>query len=217
LSAGTVYYYWLSAYNGLGPTYAPRVLYASTWGTGVDPEAPSYVDATTPSPTQVQLTWTDNTGNETGFNVRRFNGSSWPTIASVGANQTGYTDSGVGAGSLQFYWLSAVGPGYEKFAPVPLTAMTQGVWPAFPTLNWARGVSSTQVQIGWSDNSNNESGFLIFRFTGSAWVQVGSVGANVTTFTDTGLSPGTTYYYWVWAQTASATAWAPRVVYGTTY
>lgn len=60
-------------------------------------------------------------------------------------------------------------------------------------------ISGTSVKLIWKDNSTNEEGFKIERVAkgGAAWTQVATVGANVTNFTDSGLKPGTTYYYHV--------------------
>lgn len=50
--------------------------------------------------------------------------------------------------------------------------------------------------MDWTDNSDNETGFLIERSNdgSSGWVQVGSVAANTTHFQDEGMSSGTYYY-----------------------
>jgi hypothetical protein len=58
-------------------------------------------------------------------------------------------------------------------------------------------VTPTTITLDWQDNSNNELGFQIQRATsaGGPWSVLGTVGAGVTTYTDTGLSPSTTYYY----------------------
>jgi hypothetical protein len=51
--------------------------------------------------------------------------------------------------------------------------------------------------LQWRDNSTNEEGFRIDRKTGSAttFITIDSVGSNVIQYTDTILSPNTTYYY----------------------
>jgi hypothetical protein len=58
-------------------------------------------------------------------------------------------------------------------------------------------LTSTQASMSWQDNSNNETGFAIERSTNGSnvWQQVGTVGANVTSFTNTGLTPSTEYRY----------------------
>jgi hypothetical protein len=60
-------------------------------------------------------------------------------------------------------------------------------------------VTSTSITLNWQDNSNNETGFQIQRATssGGPWSVVGTVGANVTSYMDAGLSSSTTFYYQV--------------------
>jgi hypothetical protein len=61
------------------------------------------------------------------------------------------------------------------------------------------------LQLSWLDNSSNESGFAIQRKTGTTgtFAQIATVGANVTSYKDTGLSAGTTYCYRVKAQNSA--------------
>src|SRR6185436_6439139 len=69
--------------------------------------------------------------------------------------------------------------------------------PAAPSGLTATAVSSTQINLSWTDNANNESGFRIERKTGAGgtYAEIATVGANVTSYSNTGLSAGTTYYY----------------------
>ena len=79
-------------------------------------------------------------------------------------------------------------------------------------------VSSTSLRLQWQDNSSNETSFSIYRCQGASCTPFGSiasVGADTTTFTNTGLLSGTTYGYYVIAvgkggrvSPASNTAWA---------
>ena len=74
-------------------------------------------------------------------------------------------------------------------APVP---------PAAPSNLSATTISSSQINLSWTDNSNNESGFRIERCKNANcinYVQIAEVGANITTFADTGLTKNTTYRY----------------------
>lgn len=73
-----------------------------------------------------------------------------------------------------------------------------------PTPPWelkGAALSTTEIVITWIDRSTNESGFKISRRDESIndWVEVGSVGADVTTFTDIGLTEATSYTYSVQA------------------
>jgi hypothetical protein len=69
----------------------------------------------------------------------------------------------------------------------------------------ATAVSSSQIDLTWLDNSSNETGFKIERKTGSGgtYSQIATVGAGVTSYDNTGLSAGTTYYYRVRANNAA--------------
>src|SRR6266403_2153970 len=58
--------------------------------------APSNLDATPISSTQLRLNWRDNSGNEAGFRVARsLDGTHFSLIASTRANATSYSDSGL--------------------------------------------------------------------------------------------------------------------------
>jgi hypothetical protein len=72
--------------------------------------------------------------------------------------------------------------------------------PDAPTDLVARAVSSTQIDLTFADNSSNELGFRIERsLDGFFFTEIATVGSNVTTFSDTGLTPLTTYFYRVLA------------------
>jgi len=59
----------------------------------------------------------------------------------------------------------------------------------------ASAASPSQINLSWADNSNFEDGFKIERWNGGSYAQIATVGANVTTYADSGLAPATTYYY----------------------
>jgi predicted phage tail protein len=78
--------------------------------------------------------------------------------------------------------------------------------PAAPVGLTATSVSSSQIRLTWVDSSNNEQGFKIERCAGtdcSNFVQIVMVGANVVSYTDTGLTGSTGYSYRVQAYNAS--------------
>lgn len=60
--------------------------------------------------------------------------------------------------------------------------------------------SGTQINLSWTDNSTNETGFKIERRTGSSnYAVVGTANQDVLSFSDTGLTPSTAYTYRVYA------------------
>ena len=83
--------------------------------------------------------------------------------------------------------------------------------PAAPSGLTASGVSSSSIRLTWTDNSNNETGFKIQRsLDGStAWALVTTTNAGVTTYDNSGLSSGATYYYRVCAtNSAGDSGWS---------
>ncbi|HEY5729381.1 MAG TPA: multicopper oxidase domain-containing protein [Anaerolineales bacterium] len=82
--------------------------------------------------------------------------------------------------------------------------------PAAPSGLNAVAISSSAINLTWTDNANNETGFNLQRSTdGINFVPLASVGANVVSYNNTSLNPNTTYWYRVNAQNASGTsAWS---------
>ena len=77
---------------------------------------------------------------------------------------------------------------------------TVTVVPIAPTNLTGSVISTSQVNLSWVDNATNEDGYKIERKSGSgSYAVVGSMGVNLTTFGDLGLSPNTTYTYRVYA------------------
>lgn len=72
----------------------------------------------------------------------------------------------------------------------------------------AKAVTSARVDVSWTDNSNNEENFVLDRSTSSAFTSPAtfSLPPDVTTYSDTGLAPSTTYYYRVRATNGTVTS-----------
>jgi len=93
--------------------------------------------------------------------------------------------------------------------------------PSAPSSLSATAASASQIDLAWTDNSQNEMGFKVERKTesGGTFSQIATVSSNVTSYSDTGLSASTAYYYrvraynWIdnsgYSNEASATTPAP--------
>jgi hypothetical protein len=76
--------------------------------------------------------------------------------------------------------------------------------PARPSNLTATAVSSSQINLSWTDNSKNEITFKIERSRdGTTFRQINAVGVNVTAYTDSGRQASTRYYYRVRAYNLS--------------
>ncbi len=73
-----------------------------------------------------------------------------------------------------------------------------------PALLYANTASLSQINLSWTDNSTDEVGFRIERRTADGtFLEITTVGADTTFYSDTGLLPYTTYYYRVRAYNLS--------------
>jgi PKD repeat protein len=78
--------------------------------------------------------------------------------------------------------------------------------PSAPDNLTASAISRSQINLLWTDNANNETGFKIERCAGATctnFAQIATVGANGLNFSNTGLKRNTTYRYRVRASNAS--------------
>jgi len=88
--------------------------------------------------------------------------------------------------------------------PTPTSTAPAGTVPKPPSGLTAAAVSSSQIRLSWSDNAGDEGGFKIERSTdGTSFQQIATVGANVGTYSDTGLAGNTWYRYRVRASNAA--------------
>ena len=76
------------------------------------------------------------------------------------------------------------------------TTGSVGQPPTAPNALNASAASSSQIDLTWADNSNDEDGFAIERQNGGAgFTEIATVGAAVTAYSDSGLAPSTSYEY----------------------
>jgi serine protease len=91
--------------------------------------APSYTQVTMAAATQIALRWTDNTSDESGFKVERCQGincTNFTQIATLGANQTSYTDAGVVANTSYSYRVRTTKNGVDS-TPSNVATTNSGV------------------------------------------------------------------------------------------
>lgn len=197
VGSGTVYRYRITAFTTAGST--TTALRSIVTPAGTKPVAPSGLTVAMVSSTQARLTWSDNASNETGFVIERStNGGAFVVIGTAGQrNGTGsvtYNDNTVTPANTYTYRVAAVNgsvkSAYSNSASVDIL-------PSAPTNLVSPSKTSTSITLRWTRTQNTPpaTGYVIWSSPdGATWTQVAMVG-NVTTYTDTGLTPNTRYYY----------------------
>jgi glycosyl hydrolase family 12/fibronectin type III domain protein len=136
------------------------------------------------------LIYAVTTGADTTFTAG--SGYTIPPSASTGRLVAEYEiDGAAGSKSTTLSWSGSLGANGIFLA-------IKGIIPAPPTNLTATTISSTQINLSWTASSNADS-YDVFRsttsgFTPGAGNQIAS-GVTSTSFSDTGLTASTTYYY----------------------
>jgi autotransporter-associated beta strand protein len=106
-----------------------------------------------------------------------------------------------GMASFGYYVTASTGDAMTDTVSVVVTGMTPPpIPPAAPSGLTATAAGSTGINLGWVNNATNATNVLLQRSTDNvSFTQIASLGASVTNYSDTGLTPATTYYYRVQA------------------
>jgi hypothetical protein len=149
---------------------------------------PSNASAVVASASHIDVTWQDNSSNETGFEVWRSlagTSSEFVIAAKTAANAESYGDDGLTAQTQYCYKLRAFrnydgkiaysgfsnSPCATTLAPPPPPPPPPPSGPlAAPTLESIytsfAGIGVMNIVISWGDNSDNEDGFTVERCAG---------------------------------------------------
>jgi hypothetical protein len=143
-------------------------------------------------------------------------GVSWLVLSGVGTINSGgmYTAPPSGAGSAIVAAAAASIRGTASVAVIALSV------PATPITLTAVAISTSQVNLSWTESSINVSGFNVQRSSngGKSWTLLGALSGTVTTYTDSTVSKGKTYQYRIDAyNTAGASTWSPAVTVTTPF
>lgn len=167
------------------------------------PLTPTGLVATAVSTSQIDLAWVDNSDNESGFKVERAPGgtTNFGQITTLPANTASYRNTGLNADASYTYRIRAYNEAGNSSYSNTATATTHGdvgtELPASPSNLTASAVSSTQINLAWRDNSDNEDRFKVERAPGGTanYTQVADLSANTSSYQDSGLNPSSSYIY----------------------
>jgi fibronectin type 3 domain-containing protein len=201
LTNGTKYYYVVSAANAAGESANSAEVSATPTTSATIPSVPANLQATAGN-AQVSLTWSPSTG-ATRYNVKRSTNSGGP-YSQIGSPATSsYTDTGLTNGTTYYYVVSAVNSSGQSAdsSQTSATPSAPAATPATPT-NLQSTAGNAQVSLAWAASTGATS-YNVKRSTtsGGPYSQIASPSNN--SYTDTGLTNGTTYYYVVSALNAS--------------
>lgn len=203
---GVQYNYRVRAFMGDSESYSA---YSNTASLGIGIlGAPINLKFSYVSSSQVLLSWTDTANNESGFKVEWKTGEEgeWRVLSWLSSNTTSYTVTGLSQYSVYYFRIRAYSSS-GNFDSLSTELEVSTALPYAPSGITANAISSSQINIKWKDNSENESGFRIMRKSSSLgyYLPVGEVGANVTAYSDKNLYSGLTYIYKVVAFNGSGT------------
>jgi formylglycine-generating enzyme required for sulfatase activity len=126
-----------------------------------EPEAPSGLSANTLSGSQIHLSWTDNSSNETGFKIERSpDGSSgWTQVFLTSANAASWDDAGLAAGTAYSYRVRASNAVGDSLFSNIATATTYSIIPITLVTISAAGDSFTMGDGSYGPNVSETVSF----------------------------------------------------------
>jgi fibronectin type 3 domain-containing protein len=173
--------------------------------------APSKLTAEAVSSTDIKISWTPVTG-AAGYKVYRCstpNGTYEPITTKDSfytTKESSYTDKGLTPGTF-YYRITAVDSSGMEGHPSDYCSATTSA-PPQPLKPTAEGVSSTTIKISWTPVTGAAQ-YKVYRCStpGGDYKYVATTGES--SYTDTGLTPRSTYYYRIAAVDSSGTEGDP--------
>ena len=198
---GTTYFFVVSAVNSAGESGNSNQASVTPQNPQTPPPAPTGLTAQ-PGNAQAALSWNASSG-ASSYNVKRSttNGGPYTTIA-TGVTSTSFTNTGLTNGTTYFFVVSAVNSAGESGNSNQASVTPQPSPPPAPT-NLAATPGNALVSLSWNA-STGASSYNVKRSTtsGGPYTTI-ATGVTSTSFTNTGLTNGTTYFFVVSAVNAS--------------
>ncbi|HQY88869.1 MAG TPA: fibronectin type III domain-containing protein, partial [Tepidisphaeraceae bacterium] len=195
---GTTSYYRIVAIDLTGNVSASAQTSAMRPANPNVPVAPSNLLASAVTSSSINLSWADNSSNETSFILERrtIASNTFETLVTLPADTTSYNNTGLSEDTTYIYRIRAINSSGTSVFSNEVTATTQVSLPDAPSGLHALAMSKSAVKLTWFDNADNESGYRIERQIGSGtWTVLTTVGESATRFIDGSVAAGVTYTY----------------------
>jgi chitodextrinase len=213
LTASTSYSYRVRAQDTSG-NLGPYSAVASLLMPAAIPSLPSNLTTTSPSNTEIDLSWTASTetgGAISNYLVERCQGANCTSFAQIGTSvSTIYNDTSLTPGTIYSYRVRAVDAA-GNLSPYSNTASASAQTPdnqppTAPSNLTAAGVSPSQINLSWTASTDNVgiTNYLIERCQDTGCTPTYRINTSPgTIYNDTGLPAVTTYTYRVRATDAA--------------
>ncbi len=169
------------------------------------PEAPSNLNLISVDRNSASFSWTDNSDSEDGFVIYKSLLESGPynPIDTVLANTTEFNDNSLTSGTDYYYFVKAKYEGELSIASDTLAVTTTGM--NVPDNFVVRSTGRTKIELTWTDNIDNETGFEIERSLSaeSGFERISALAADETNHADDALEFETEYFYRIRAISAN--------------
>ncbi|MDR1215910.1 MAG: fibronectin type III domain-containing protein [Treponema sp.] len=162
------------------------------------PSVPTGITATAVSSSSITVSWSAVSG-ATGYRIYWATSSSGSYSQKESVTSTSFTDTGLSANTPYYYKVSAYNSSGESgqsnyYSATTSSSTPSGSAPSVPTNVTATAVSSSSITVNWSSVSG-ATGYHIYWATSSSGSYSQKESVTSTSFTDTGLSANTPYYY----------------------
>lgn len=203
LKSNTTYYVWVTAVDILGTDESAEASSVNTTTSTIG--APTSLAAGTPTADTIPVTWTDDTDGTYYFTYQNTTDDSGTATLSVVANQGdgGATICGLTASTTYYIFVKTVDADGKLSAftssvsattaaaaagnaTVPTSLVLQSITRDTATLTWVDGAGNSFVDLYY--NTADDFSTATFGTIVAQGTQVGTI---------TGLTAGTTYYFWV--------------------
>lgn len=183
------------------------------------PRAPTSLAVKATSSSGIDVTWLDNATDETGYELERRPSTStlFKLVATLGANTSSYSDAGLSTAAKYYYRVRAYNTTKSKYSNSAYTTTLSSA-PAAPGNLAVSSTGQSTVGLSWSDNSSNETKFVLERKIGTTgtYAQIATPLSNTVSYTNSGLAQGTTYVYRIAATNSAGNSTYSNEVTATT-